>query len=131
MGIISIRVDRIQLNVPMITIDRPGSNPYFSTLPMKARLMPGLMFESYADLAGNSPIEYAKTYTRISATKKYGTCERAIDRLVAIAEPSLPRRQPAMAPMMTPRIHAITAEMPSRPIVQGNDRRITVWAGVG
>src|SRR4051794_2814149 len=101
----------------MITIDNPGSNPYFSTLPMKARLIPGWMLESYADLAGSTPIEYAKMYTRISATKKYGTCDSAIDRLVAIAEPSLPRRQPAIAPMITPRIHAITAEIPSRPIV--------------
>jgi hypothetical protein len=70
-------------------------------------------------------------YTRISATKKNGTCAKAMDRLVAIAEPSLPRRQPAIAPMMMPRIQASTAEMPSRPIVQGSARRITSWAGVG
>src|SRR5690242_2545494 len=110
----------------MITIDNPGSSPYLSTLPMNSGVMPGLMFESYADLAGSTPIEYAKMYTRISATKKYGTCDSAIDRLVAIADPSFPRRQPAIAPMTMPRIHARTAEIPSRPIVHGNDRRITV-----
>ena len=98
---------------------------------MNCGLIPGLMLESYADLAGSTPIEYAKMYTRTSATKKYGTCDSAIDRLVAIAEPTLPRRQPATAPIAMPRIQASTAEMPSRPIVQGNDRRITVWAGVG